>query len=204
MRQDNNERTERSTPGKTALKTPHKNADNKAKTFPRGEKKPYNGGSDNRSWQDKPKHNGASKPAYGGKRITLSPPMWASTNARRTAITARKPSCNPLATALIFPWISSKPWTISPPTNARPMDTNNMPTASRLTVAATRASPPKAVTKAKAPKTPHLRLSQTDLHQRLRQLCQPRQRAAQAGANPYRGRTIGAATKAIKTPHHWG
>ena len=40
-----------------------------------------------------------------------------------------------------------------------------------------KASPPKAVTKAKAPKTPHLRLSQTDLHQRLRQLCQPRQRA---------------------------
>lgn len=74
LRQDNNERTERSTPGKNGFKKhPHKNADNKAKTFPRGEKKPYNGGSDNRSWQDKPKHNGASKPAYGGKKNHTQP-----------------------------------------------------------------------------------------------------------------------------------
>jgi ATP-dependent RNA helicase RhlE len=68
------ERPARPHPGKGSFKKhPHKSADGKAKAFDRGEKKPYNGGGDSRSWQDKPKHNGASKPAYGGKKNHSQP-----------------------------------------------------------------------------------------------------------------------------------
>lgn len=68
------ERPARPNPGKGSFKKhPPKPSDGKSKSFERGDKKPYNGGGDNRSWQDKPKHNGASKPAYGGKKNHAQP-----------------------------------------------------------------------------------------------------------------------------------
>jgi len=74
-RQESGERTERRpNPGNGGFKKPpYKSHDGKPKSFERGDKKPHNASFDNRPRTDKPKHNGAAKPAYGGKKNHAQP-----------------------------------------------------------------------------------------------------------------------------------
>ena len=72
--QEQGDRGARPNQGKGGFKKhPHKPQDGKANSFERGDKKPQSGGFETRSWQDKPKHNGAGKPAYGGKKPAARP-----------------------------------------------------------------------------------------------------------------------------------